>query len=272
MLNDILIATLLLSIAGGITSAIYLATERYIYKFTSARFMVFLSTLVIFTFVAPVYKLLYPSNGWTGLAEGGSFLVLTESDTVGGLFFYFLEESEIAHTISILWMTGVIIYILLTVFYYMIWIRTIRKFSLEIEEAEWKGVFQEVCQTLRVSPDGIELLSNSKFVQPCITGIGKKYIIIPEHLIHQLNGEEIRFVLHHELVHGKRNDVAFKLFMNLLNCLHWYNPLLYALRQDLDDWVEMACDEEAIAALPVKEKKAYVFLLMKLLWSRCKRL
>lgn len=226
MINDILIVTLLLSIAGGITSAIYLATERYLYKFTSAKFMVFLSILVIFTFVIPVYKILYPTNGWTGIDKNGDVLILTESGTFRSTFFSFLEESKFAVDISNLWMIGAVVYVLLTLLYYVIWIRTIRKFSRTMETLAWKNAFREICQTLQVSSKRIELLSNPKFVQPCITGIRKKYIVIPEYLIDKLNSEEITLVLQHELTHGKRNDVAFKLWMNLLNCLHWYNPLL----------------------------------------------
>lgn len=264
MINDILIVTLLLSIVGGITSAIYLATKRYIYKFTSAKFMVFLSTLVIFTFVVPVYKMMYRSDELVEVLQDQVPLILAETETLKSMFFQFLEKSEISVTISRLWMSGAVVYVLLTLLYYVIWIQTIRKFSAEIESPSWKRAFLEACHAFQISPGRIELLSNPKFVQPCITGVWKKYIMIPEHLIDKLNSEEITLVLQHELTHGKRNDVALKLWMNILNCLHWYNPLLYALRQDLDDWIEMACDEEVIGELSVKEKKAYVFLLMKL--------
>ena len=264
MINDILIVTLLLSIAGGVTSIIYLAAGRYLYKFTSARFMVTLNVLVTFTFAVPVYKIIYYTDETTRLLKDYEILVLTEPGTMSHLFYTFLGKSGIVPFISNFWMVGVIAYILLTFLHYTIWIQMIRKYSKKLKDTIWVDVFQELCKRHQILASRIVLLSNPRYVQPCITGVFKKYIMIPEHLIDSLSVEEISLILRHELIHGKRNDVAYKLFMKTLNCLHWYNPLLYVLRKDLDNWIEMACDEKLCEKFSIVERQSYIYLLLKL--------
>ena len=55
MINDIFVYIAFASIAGGITSATFLIFEKWIYKMTSASYMVFLNGFSILAFILPYY-------------------------------------------------------------------------------------------------------------------------------------------------------------------------------------------------------------------------
>ena len=55
IINRAFVSVLLLSIGGFIASSIYLLSEKLIFRITSARFMVFINTVVLLSFVIPFY-------------------------------------------------------------------------------------------------------------------------------------------------------------------------------------------------------------------------
>lgn len=59
MINDIFVYIAFASIAGGITSATFLIFEKWIYKMTSASYMVFLNGFSILAFILPYYMLYF---------------------------------------------------------------------------------------------------------------------------------------------------------------------------------------------------------------------
>ncbi len=88
------------------------------------------------------------------------------------------------------------------------------------------------------------LLRKSDIIDsPFTTGIIKIFIILPDKAITE---EELNFILRHELIHIKRKDVLFKLFMNLVCGLHWYNPLLSCFKKRFFDFCELTCDEDVV--------------------------
>ncbi len=88
------------------------------------------------------------------------------------------------------------------------------------------------------------LLRKSDIIDsPFTTGIIKIFIILPDKAITE---EELNFILRHELIHIKRKDVLFKLFMNFVCGLHWYNPLLSCFKKRFFDFCELTCDEDVV--------------------------
>ena len=55
IINRLFVCVFLLSISGFISSGIYLILEKYIFKLTSAKFMVFINTIVLLSFVILFY-------------------------------------------------------------------------------------------------------------------------------------------------------------------------------------------------------------------------
>ena len=107
------------------------------------------------------------------------------------------------------------------------------------------------------------LMGNSETTSPFTVGILHKYIVIPAIMINALDEEEIEFVLSHECYHASQNDVGRKVLMIVLNCLNWFNPLFYFLKDNLSAWMEIACDEAVTERFDGRQKRKYAALIIK---------
>ena len=76
--------------------------------------------------------------------------------------------------------------------------------------------------------------------------------------------EQLTHILRHELCHWRRGDVLVKWCTALAVCLHWFNPLVYLLRRELERSCELACDEAALRGLDAAGRQAYGETLLTL--------
>lgn len=68
---------------------------------------------------------------------------------------------------------------------------------------------------------------SDRVTSPMTYGIVNPVIILPKNL--PADSDEMRFALAHELVHIRRFDVLMKLVMSVAACVHWFNPLAWAM-------------------------------------------
>lgn len=73
------------------------------------------------------------------------------------------------------------------------------------------------------------------------------------------------YMITHELVHIKHNDVLIKLTALLVIALHWFNPFVYLLIGELSCISEMYCDSVVMAGKGEEERSKYGHLLLKLI-------
>lgn len=74
---------------------------------------------------------------------------------------------------------------------------------------------------------------------------------------------EAELLVRHELVHIKRMDVLWKLFMQLAVMLHWCNPMVWILRRDFEQVCECSCDETVMHGKTKEEVKEYLRLMIE---------
>ena len=110
----------------------------------------------------------------------------------------------------------------------------------------------------------IPVYSTSHINTPFIYGIFKPRIVLPDI---KFSPEELRYIFIHELTHWKRGDAWLKGFMLLINALHWFNPLAYVARRDIDRFCELSCDEGVVISMNHEEKMRYCELILSVLWN-----
>jgi beta-lactamase regulating signal transducer with metallopeptidase domain len=109
------------------------------------------------------------------------------------------------------------------------------------------------------------------YISPCITtpflhGIFKPRIVLPDI---KLSADELQSVFLHELTHWKRRDAWWKSLMLLINAIHWFNPLAYMARLDIDHFCELSCDESVVKSMSNRERRRYCELMLSVLWNVC---
>jgi hypothetical protein len=86
-------------------------------------------------------------------------------------------------------------------------------------------------------------------------------IILPDR---DYTNDQLQAVLLHELTHLYRNDVFVK-WLTLITCaLHWFNPIIWLTRREIDRACELACDEAVINKLSGDSKLHYCDTLVRM--------
>lgn len=150
-----------------------------------------------------------------------------------------------------IWIAGVIISILWFVIPYSRFRRILIRSFLP-PDAEDLAVFRTVCGT------HIQLKYHPDVNTPMLVGCIRPCIVLPEYA-YVRNGLQREFedILRHEFIHYRRKDILYKWAVVLVTSLHWFNPLMYAMRREISRTCELSCDEAVIANMSAEEKRHY---------------
>ena len=91
---------------------------------------------------------------------------------------------------------------------------------------------------------------------PCIFGVVRSHVLIPRELC-ALGDRDLYYVLKHEWRHHLEYDVAVKLLIECLCCLLWWDPLVYLLRYNLNQTLELKCDAKVTREFQEEERLSY---------------
>lgn len=79
----------------------------------------------------------------------------------------------------------------------------------------------------------------------------------------EVGSREAELLIRHELVHIKRLDALWKMFMQFVIFLHWCNPVMWSLYFALDRFCELSCDETVMRGKAKTEVDEYLLLLIE---------
>ena len=100
----------------------------------------------------------------------------------------------------------------------------------------------------------IPVYLNAKAKTPMLVGVLRPSIILPDC---KYTDAQLRAVLLHELTHLRRKDVLVKWLSVLACAIHWFNPIVWLVRREIDRACELACDEAAVRNLDADGKQTY---------------
>lgn len=148
-------------------------------------------------------------------------------------------KSAIAYT----WAAGAAAYIILSLLSYWRFILRKRRSSeaadIDLSEAAAKIGLKRLP---RVRTDG---------GAPMLVGVFRPVIYLPK-------DTEDSMVLMHELIHYKRRDLLYKWAAMFINGIHWFNPMAYAVTENINEACEISCDAAVTANMSEDEKKKYM--------------
>jgi len=83
------------------------------------------------------------------------------------------------------------------------------------------------------------LYYNQLATTPMIFGFFRPMIILPDK---DYSAEQLYAILSHELTHLRRKDIFVKWLTLLATAMHWFNPLVWLVRREIDRNCELSCD------------------------------
>ncbi|MEK8126558.1 M56 family metallopeptidase [Paenibacillus filicis] len=153
------------------------------------------------------------------------------------------------------WLAGVVISLAVHVTGYMRFAASMRNTSRPASDNE-HALLNKLLQgrTRRV-----RLVRNAYAATPMLLGLFRPRIIIPDTAYTE---GQLTYILQHELVHLRRWDIAVKWLTVIVTSLHWFNPLMMAVRKEINQACECSCDEAVVRGLTTSEKQAYGAVLL----------
>lgn len=95
---------------------------------------------------------------------------------------------------------------------------------------------------------------------PAVTGFFQPIVLFP---LYPYSSEDYQNALEHEFTHWKNRDIWVKLLIELLRDIFWWNPLVYLLKYDLNQALELKCDLSVAQKRDLEERIDYVRTLEK---------
>ncbi len=144
--------------------------------------------------------------------------------------------------LSMVWVLGIALFMFYHLIGYFIFKKSILRFSKPVENKHTAAFLLEVKKEMKISHN-IRLLLCKRVQSPMMTGLFRPLLLLPDL---DYSDADLKIILKHELIHYKRRDIWYKLFMVCANAVHWFNPLVYLMTAASNKDIEMACDSELI--------------------------
>lgn len=157
---------------------------------------------------------------------------------------------------QILWMAGLIF---AAMFFLTAYIKGYKEFriSFPIEDEKVRNWQRMHRIRRRVSIRRSECVST-----PLTYGMIKPVILLPKNV--EWDDGQLFYVLEHEFVHIRRFDMATKLILAAVLCIHWFNPLVWIMYSLFNRDLEISCDEEVIRHFGEEKKSGYARTLISM--------
>ncbi|MEN6327895.1 MAG: M56 family metallopeptidase [Syntrophomonas sp.] len=272
MLRLIFASILTMSVTGGILLLFIFMLRPVTTKVFSAAWNYYVNLIVLVFLLIPIGLVpgkIFMNNpsGWVVLPAETNPIVLDhlQDNTINaaagiGLLQAYQRTKpnfDVDDPLSYLfwvWILGMVIFIAHNGRQFLIFKRKLLETSVSVEEDDSIYQIYQECRSDLGVRQKINLLYNDKIEAPMVTGLIKPCLILPRV---DMDRSELRFILNHELIHCKRKDLWFKATAWFTNAVHWFNPLIYKMVQDINEFCEMSCDEAVVKDMSMRERHFY---------------
>ena len=153
----------------------------------------------------------------------------------------------------IFFMVGYILGVLILLMYNII---SYIHFTNKVRQRRTRARMEEIYELVRLCGDSIapRLYRCDIATTPMLIGIFNPEIILPDR---EYTTTQLINILQHELIHLRRKDIIVKWLTVLAITIHWFNPLVWLARREIDRICELSCDEAVIRNLSQSDKQNY---------------
>lgn len=164
----------------------------------------------------------------------------------------------IQHFLAGLWILGAVIYLYR---YFSKYYRLCRVAGLMPEAESGKACdILENLKTVYGFDFKTKLIVNKMIDFPAEFGIFKQTIFLNDY---EYTDKEFEFILLHELAHYKNGSNIMNMFVSILCCLYWWNPIMWLFRSRIDEIVEIYVDDFVVNGLTKGERAKYMDCIFK---------
>ena len=165
------------------------------------------------------------------------------------LLYYKIGSVRVYELFTVIWIIGslcILLKYLVSYFKAIVYIRNIPRIKCDIDESR--------CDRR------IEIIKTAYVKAPCSFGILSPKILLPDR---EYGNDELQYILMHEYTHIRSHDILIKQLIAVLCGIYWWNPIVYLLKKDLDQSLEIRCDLSIVNHLSENERADYLTVMLK---------
>ena len=173
-----------------------------------------------------------------------------------------LSGINIYQMFGLIWMAGVLFFFIKLTIRYIKLTKMLDRIPVKKDERA-ESVLTTVLKDKEKRP---EIMKTSAVQIPCCVGVFHKRILLP---VKEYSDEELHYILLHEYTHLKNNDVLTKLLINSICAVYWWNPLVYLLRKDMQQSLEIRCDGQVSKKMDSISRSNYLAVMLAEFKDNC---
>lgn len=168
-----------------------------------------------------------------------------------------IQMPSVYQVLAVVWLAAAALYGLYKLSGSYIVQRELKRWSMPVPDKSLEMNYQKLCRKMKVSHPP-KLWMNAKVTTPLLTGLLRPRIYLPSD---RYTWKELELLLSHELSHYRHHDLWYKLILQLVCIVYWFNPLLHWMRREADQDLEFLCDERIMKDGAHEERMQYNYLL-----------
>jgi len=213
----------------------------------------FALVLCVLRCLVPVeFKGIYTVNVWNIYPEFSLFLEKN-----------FFSDILVRELICIIWIAVSFLLLIKQIVIIIRQINSNRSICLLSKDVRVDQIANNAAKAVRCSVN-VNVYVTTSIPSPIMTGFFHPVILIPKSTT-EMTDLEIEYILRHEIAHYKGGDIWYKLAVQILVCILWWNPAVYFLRLSVNQLLELRCDNRACHSFNPKERSDYSGVLLKVI-------
>lgn len=173
-----------------------------------------------------------------------------------------INKDKLSKILPFVWLCGFIFAVVSHMVIYIYFIKDLKK-SSKLKYERLEKILKNCKSQLNINKN-IQVVVHDTISSPSLVGMCKVNIILPSNLIN-LSEEELTHIFLHELCHYKNKDNYIDNLLGVLQCVHWFNPLIYYYFKKMRNDMEIACDERVLSVLNEDEHNKYGITMLNVL-------
>ncbi len=167
-------------------------------------------------------------------------------------------KKNVLNVASYAWLIGVLLFAMIKLFGY-------GKFIAKMKKESHKTTCDPIADYTKRH---VNVRCSESLNSPLLFGIFKPTLILPDR---ELTDGQLRNILSHEMTHLKRGDILYKWFVEIVKCVHWFNPCIYWVSNRINEECEISCDLKATENMDKTAQNSYMDTILSLLTLNSKK-
>lgn len=222
-----------------------------------------------FTIQVPTREISLPTNNTNGIASSKDLAktrIINQRDER-------MITSSKRRTISyvqvaiMIWASGAVINLLYHVIAYLYFVIKVKGKVKIIKSEKELEIYHRVASKMYIHHKPI-LCQHPNITSPMLLGFMNPIILLP---VQEYDEIEFLMIIQHEVVHFKRKDIWYKLLIVLVQSIHWFNPIIHIASKQMENDLEISCDEEILKNKSLNFRKEYGEIMLNVMRKNLKR-